>query len=331
MNTIVIVPTGIGAEIGGHNGDANPVAKLFGALSDIVIVHPNVVNGSDINEMPENAMYVDGYMLDRFINDDTNLKMSRNRNILLAVNSPVGIDTINAVSASRVTLGIDITIMELETELRMTAHYDINGCATGEVEGWHALVNQVKDHNFDALAIATPIEVKQEVAEQYLREGGVNPWGGVEAKVSRLISSRIAKPIAHAPVETGMLKEFKEIVDPRMASEMLSETFLHSVFKGLHYAPQPCSHGGLNISDIDFLIAPYGCWGRPHEIARKNGVTVLVVKENRTVTKFLGAGGECENYLEAAGVVACKLAGILPKYVRRPIHETRIYKSKSLL
>jgi len=30
MNIVLIVPTGIGCEIGGHAGDANPVAKLMG-------------------------------------------------------------------------------------------------------------------------------------------------------------------------------------------------------------------------------------------------------------------------------------------------------------
>ena len=67
MIVVLIVPTGLGAEIGGHAGDANPVAKLLGACCDKLITHPNVVNGSDINEMPENALYVEGSILDRFL------------------------------------------------------------------------------------------------------------------------------------------------------------------------------------------------------------------------------------------------------------------------
>lgn len=322
MNTVIIVPTGIGAEIGGHNGDANPVVKLFGALSDTVITHPNVVNGSDINEMPENCMYVDGYMLDCFLNGEINLRKSKNRKILLAVNAPVLADTINAVSASRVTLGIDITILELDTDLKMTAYYDADGAATGSVEGWEELIDQVLPHDFDALAIATLIDVSKDVVMEYLKNGGVNPWGGVEAKASRLISSNIAKPVAHAPVESGAFKDFHEIIDPRMAPEMLSETFLHSVFKGLCNAPQSCGLGvGLNIKDIDFLVSPEGCWGYPHQVASKHNVEILMVKENKTIleSKF---GVKCDNYLEAAGIVACKSAGILPKYVRRPIENS---------
>ncbi|MBW7990019.1 MAG: DUF3326 domain-containing protein [Planctomycetes bacterium] len=56
MLGVFIVPTGIGAEIGGHSGDATPAAKLIAAACDKLIVHPNVVNASDINEMSENML-----------------------------------------------------------------------------------------------------------------------------------------------------------------------------------------------------------------------------------------------------------------------------------
>jgi hypothetical protein len=48
FNTVLVVPTGIGSEIGGHAGDAGPVAKLLASVCDSVITHPNVVNASDI-------------------------------------------------------------------------------------------------------------------------------------------------------------------------------------------------------------------------------------------------------------------------------------------
>lgn len=46
MNTVFIVPTGIGASIGGDAGDATPAFKLIASISDIAITHPNVVNAS---------------------------------------------------------------------------------------------------------------------------------------------------------------------------------------------------------------------------------------------------------------------------------------------
>ena len=55
MIGVLIIPTGIGAEIGGHAGDGNPVAKLIASCCDKLITHPNVVNAADINEMPSNT------------------------------------------------------------------------------------------------------------------------------------------------------------------------------------------------------------------------------------------------------------------------------------
>ena len=48
FNVVLTVPTGIGAELGGHAGDAGPVAKLLAEVSDRLVLHPNVVNASDL-------------------------------------------------------------------------------------------------------------------------------------------------------------------------------------------------------------------------------------------------------------------------------------------
>ena len=42
FNVVLLVPTGIGAEIGGHAGDAGPVAKMLAEISDTLILHPNI-------------------------------------------------------------------------------------------------------------------------------------------------------------------------------------------------------------------------------------------------------------------------------------------------
>ena len=44
FNAVLLVPTGIGAEIGGHAGDATPVATLLASVCDTLVTHPNVVN-----------------------------------------------------------------------------------------------------------------------------------------------------------------------------------------------------------------------------------------------------------------------------------------------
>ena len=40
FTAVFLVPTGIGAELGGHAGDAGSAAKLFSAAADRLIVHP---------------------------------------------------------------------------------------------------------------------------------------------------------------------------------------------------------------------------------------------------------------------------------------------------
>ena len=318
MNTVFIIPTGIGCNIGGHAGDATPAFKLIASVSDIAICHPNVVNASDINEMPDNAWYVEGSILDRFLEGKIHLEKPRSNKILLVVNRPIRPETINAVNAARYTIGCEIEIVELRKELRMIAMMSKNG-ADGEVYGAYDLTVQIRDYDFDALAIATPIDCQKDVALNYFKEGGINPWGGVEAKVSKLIAGAINKPVAHAPIETDNeeVKDFNEVVNPRIAAEMISQTYIHCVFKGLHKAPR-ISDKGLHVSDIDVLITPWQCFGRPHKACLANGVEILGVKENTTCLNIELSEKDAywvDNYIEAAGWLQCYKHGIARQFV----------------
>lgn len=322
MNIVLIVPTGIGAKIGGHAGDANPVCKLMSSLSDTLITHPNVVNGSDINEMPDNVWYVEGSILDRFLAGEFSLKQPFQNRILLVANSPIKSDTINAVNAARVTVGANIEITELRNPLTMIGIFQ-DGVASGMVNGWQDLVEQVSNEAFDALAIHTPIDVPREVALHYYRHGGVNPWGGVEAKASKLIANALNKPVAHAPLENTPIEDtelsgiINEVVDPRIAPEVISSCYLHCVLKGLNKAPR-ISSKGLSVDDIDVMVAPYGCFGSPHEACLKHGIPVIIVKENKTVYEYAPRPQFVivENYWEAAGIIACMKSGITGDSVR---------------
>ncbi len=325
MNIVMIIPTGIGCEIGGHCGDAAVVARLLGQCCENLILHPNVVNASDLNEMPPNSLYVEGSQLDLFLQGKTFLQKVYSNKILVVVNK-ADYQSINAVSAARTQLGIDAEILELKTPLKLLAKFK-DGLATGDVEGWKELVEQVKPLDFDALAIATPITVGEDVLLKYFKTGGVNPVGGVEAAASKLIASAIGKPVAHGPVDYAM-NELKEVVDPRMAVETITENFIHCVLKGLHKAPRLNSKRGLGVEDVDCMISPYGCFGPPHKACLEAGIPVIVVKENRSVLnhpeneKFIYV----ENYLEAAGLLMAMQAGIEPSTMRRPISPTTVRK-----
>lgn len=327
MIGVMIIPTGIGAAIGGHAGDGNPACKLIASCCDILITHPNVVNAADINEMAENVWYVEGSILDRFLEGGIYLTQPLQNKILVATNKPIRKDTINAISASRVTSGVNAKYIELDTELKMIAEFK-DGIATGSVIGWRELIKQVEMYDFDALALHTPIDVSSDVAEKYFREGGVNPWGGVEAKASRLIAFELGKPVAHAPTETETDENIltianNEILDPRITPETMSSCYLHCVLKGLNKAPR-ISNRGMSVEDVDFLISPYGCWGRPHEYCYSEGIPVIMVKENKTIMNEVIPGDiiDVENYWEAVGVIMSMSAGIDKMSVRRPIGET---------
>lgn len=322
FNIVFIVPTGIGAEIGGHAGDATPAAKLIASVCDKLILHPNVVNASDINEMPSNALYVEGSILDRLLEGRVCLEEPKSNKILLAVNKPLRDETINAVNAARHTIGCKIEVMEIGLQFDMNGYFNDDGTAGGDYYGMDCLITQLKEHEYDALALSTQISVSKEVVLNYLRRGGVNPWGGIEAIVSKRIADETNKPVAHAPLETDDpdIRYFNEKVDPREAAEVLSTAYIHCVFKGLHKAPR-ISDRGLSVRDVDCMVSPFGCIGRPHKACLKANIPVIIIRENTTVLddsipeEFIIV----ENYLEAAGLVSAMRMGINPRSVRRPM------------
>ncbi len=327
MNVVMIVPTGIGCEIGGHCGDGNAPARLLGACCETLVLHPNVVNASDINEMPPNALYVEGNHLDRFLQGKLFLEKVKSNKVLVVVNK-ADYQSINAVSAARATLGLEAEILELKVPLQLIARME-NGIATGDVIHWKELVAQVQELEYDALGIATPITIDSQTLATYWRCGGVNPVGGVEALATRLIGEALDKPCAHGPVDYA-LTGFKEVVDPRIAVEIITENFIHCLLKGLHKAPRLSRERGMSCRDIDCMVSPYGCFGAPHQACLDANIPVIVVRENKSCLnhpehpKFIYV----ENYIEAAGMIMALKAGVHPSSVRRPLAFTSVRKQQ---
>lgn len=328
MNVVFIVPTGIGAEIGGHSGDATPSAKLIASICDKLFIHPNVVNASDINEMTENMLYIEGSILDRFLEGQIGLEEVHSNKMLLVINGPVKPETINAVSAARATMGADIEIVVLKIPLKMIASI-ISGKASGEIYNLEEATQQISQYDFDVLIINTPIETNEEDVKDYLtKDGGINLWGGVEAKLSEIMSEKLNKPVIHAPVENSeIFKTFNEIVDPRKAAEIVSICYLHCCLKGGHVAPEiSLLDTAYWNTDIDFLVSPINVFGRPHRACLKSNIPIIAVKENKTVLNdempksFIIA----ENYLEVAGIISAKKAGVSISSVKRPLERTKI-------
>jgi len=331
MNIVFIVPTGVGAEIGGHSGDATPAAKLVASVCDKLIIHPNVVNASDINEMTENMLYVEGSTLDRFLQGNVGLEEVRSNKILVVVNSPVLPETVNALNAARVTMGADISLLALKTPLVMVSSM-INGQASGRIENIESLITQVKGLDFDVLIINTPIGTDNKVVTDYLQgEGGVNPWGGVEADLSKFVSVRIDKPVFHAPIENSeVMKTFNEVVDPRKSAELVSTCYIHCCLKGAHKAPKlsPNTHA-LWSNQIDFMVSPAGLFGKPHRACKKQGIPIIGVLENKTAIdrEPYSADILVNNYLEAIGVICAKKFGVTIESVTNKIAQLEMIQS----
>jgi Protein of unknown function (DUF3326) len=344
FSVVLLVPTGVGAEIGGHAGDAGPVTRLFGAICDHVITHPNVVNASDINELPDNGLYVEGSVIARFLQGTAGLQRVRANRVLFVADEHEDRwftdAAINSLNAARATYGLDCPhILRLDPPVRLKAQYSPSGRAAGRVENLHHLVNALQPHlgQFDALALASVIEVPRNYHLDYFSSNGhmVNPWGGVEAIYTHAISMLYDLPSAHSPMleDQEILDMDAGVVDPRMAAEAVSLTFLQCIFKGLQRSPRIITGeamrapGVLTAADVSCLVIPEGCLGLPVLAALEQGIPVIAVRENRNLMRndlaaLPWAPGQyrvVENYLEAAGTLCAMKAGIAPASVRRPL------------
>lgn len=350
FNVAFLVPTGIGSAIGGHAGDATPAARLIGAVCDRLILHPNVVNASDLNEMPENALYVEGSVLTRFFMGTVGLQPVRANRILAVMDNHPEPDlrdgTINTVNAARATYGaLCETTVLMDPPISLSSRYTSSGRASGVAENVGLLARLLEDRrgSYDAVALATVVEVPFSYHSDYFSSRGemINPWGGAEAILTHAVSSLFDVPTAHAPITAD--QEVADIilgqVDPRMAAEAISFTYFQCVLKGLRQSPRivrPVDGcwpaGALTAEDISCLVIPDKCVGLPTLAALKQGIPVIAVRENTNIlendlTQLPWAPGQfyqVDNYWEAAGVLAALRQGLDPRSVRRPIVEAAL-------
>ncbi|MCH7535619.1 MAG: DUF3326 domain-containing protein [Bacteroidetes bacterium] len=355
FNVVLVVPTGIGAEIGGHDGDAAPVARLLAESCDNLITHPNVVNASDINEIPENGLYVEGSVLSRFLMGSIGLQPVRSNRILLLVDlheDKIFIEAaINTLNAARATYGLSSSqVIVFDPPVNLTSKYSSSGRAIGEVEQLESIIQVLEEHKdeYDALAITSVINVPYSYHSDYFAQKGkmINPWGGIEAIFTHAISLLYDIPSAHAPMyESRDVANIEPgIVDPRMAAEAISVTFLQSVLKGLKRSPRIITdsaamnkNGVMTASDISCLVIPDGCVGLPTLAALEQGIKVIAVKENKNImkndlSKLPWASDQfymAENYWEVSGILNSIKGGIDPKTVRRPLSSVRVQVNKT--
>ena len=297
-----IVPTGIGASIGGFAGDASRWARKISQECKL-IVNPNVVNAACFSGINENMLYVEGYSLDRFFRGETSLEPSYNNKIGVIFDKAIKPDVlnvhINTMNATEVVYGLNFVGYEItEEEVGVEFFIDKSGVSMGNVKNLLTLkkaTQKLLDKGAEAIAIVCRFPDEQ--GEDYANGIGVDPVGGVEAIISHYISKEFSVPCAHAPAFDDITIP-TEIVDKRCSAEYITPTFLPCILIGLNQAPK-LTKSGININDLDFLVVPYNSIGGiPVLEATKRGIKIFAIKENRTILNVTP-----ENFLNTCDII----------------------------
>ena len=326
---VLIVPTGIGAAIGGYAGDALPVARAIAQVADCLITHPNVLNGAQLYWNQPNILYVEGYGLDKFAAGEWGLQTVPQNPIGLILDQGIEPELrlrhIQAAEATRATLGLNltdyiITDAPLAVELRLAE----SGISWGTIGNPDSLLRAaeklITQGGAKAIAVVArfPEETDSVALENYRHGSGVDHLAGAEAVISHLIVRTFKVPCAHAPALQPLPVDPE--LSPRAAAEELGYTFLPCVLVGLSRAPQfthnHISSEQLWANQVDAVVVPDSACGGSAILSLSNTkAKIITVKENYTqlqvTPKTLGIKAtQVNSYLEALGILVTHRAGI---------------------
>jgi Protein of unknown function (DUF3326) len=337
---VLIVPTGIGAAIGGYAGDALPVARAMAQVADRLITHPNVLNGAQLYWSLPNALYVEGYGLDQFAAGHWGLRpVIQNRVGLVldqGIEPELRLRHLQAADAARATLGLELTdYVVTDAPLGVTLQTAQSGATWGTIANPGSLLRAVekliKVGRAEAIAVVArfPDDVGSEALQQYRQGQGVDPLAGAEAVISHLVVKTFGVPCAHAPALLPLPLDAG--LSPRSAAEELGYTFLPCVLVGLSRAPQfvigKGDPGGIGeaaraddiwVNQVNALVIPASACGGSATLSLSQTSTLMItVQENQTrlnvTAKDLGISTlQVNSYLEALGVLVAHRAGISP-------------------
>lgn len=330
---VLIVPTGIGAAIGGYAGDALPVARAIAQISDRLITHPNVLNGAQLYWNLPNALYVEGYGLDKFAAECWGLRPVHQNRVGLILDQGIEPDLrlrhLQAADATRATLGLNltdyvVTDSPLNVELRTAA----SGASWGTIGNPDSLLRAaevlIDQARAEAIAVIArfPDDSSSNALQAYRHGQGVDPLAGAEAVISHLVVRTFQVPCAHAPALMPL--PLDPDLSPRSAAEELGYTFLPCVLVGLSRAPQFVVKGQNSASlprdiwatEVDAVVIPATACGGSAILSFSNSRSLLIaVEENQTSMQVppehLGIKAiRVHSYLEALGVLVAHRAGI---------------------
>jgi hypothetical protein len=325
---VLIIPTGIGATMGGYAGDGLPIAKAVAASCDRLITHPNVMNGAQIYWSMPNTLYVEGYALDRFAAGTWGLQPVRKNRIGMifdrSIEADLRIRHLQAADATRAALGLDltdyvVTDLPLGVELQTAA----SGASWGTIQQPDSLLRAAEKlitaAKAEAICVVTrfPDDPGQTVLQAYRHGIGVDPLSGAEAVISHTIVRTFQVPCAHAPALSPL--PIDPDISPRSAAEELGYTFLPCVLVGLSRAPQfitTPAPTGIWANEVDAVIIPESACGGSGLISFARSPTkIITVAENQTrmavPPQSIGVKAiAVKSYLEAIGVITVDRAGM---------------------
>lgn len=299
-----VVPTGIGAKIGGFAGDAGVFARKI-AKEFPLIVNPNVVNAACFSAITDNMLYTEGYSLTEFFKGNISLKPSFNNKIGIIFDKAISKDVINihinTLNAVKTVYGINIIGYEFtEKEAGVEFFNTENGISSGRISNPETMAEAGKRliaKGAEALAVVCKFEEPEE--DNYAEGESVDVVGGAEALISHYLTRELGIPVVHAPAfEDYSIKP--QLVHPKAAAEYITPTFLPCLLLGLNNAPKIIKGKNdkfITINDVQTLIMPYNSLGSMIvKKAKECGIITLAVKENESVInadkKNLGLGDE---------------------------------------
>ena len=341
FTVVLIVPTGVGATIGGYAGDALPVARAIAQVADCLITHPNVLNGAQLYWNLPNALYVEGYGLDQFAAGHWGLRpVHQNRVGLVldrAIEPELRLRHIQAADAARATLGLDLTeYVVTDAPLDVDLQTAASGATWGTIRNPDSLLRAAESliQKAGATAIAVvarfPDDDSSEALQHYRQGQGVDPIAGAEAVISHLVVRTFRVPCAHAPALLPLPLDAH--VAPRSAAEELGYTFLPCVLVGLSRAPQFIVRSqpaftpqveDIWVDQVDAVVVPATACGGSAVLslsqsegkAKARSTHIIAVRDNQTTMQvppqILGiTATHVDSYLEALGVLVAQRAGI---------------------
>jgi hypothetical protein len=331
---VLIVPTGVGAAIGGYAGDALPVARAIAQVADCLITHPNVLNGAQLYCNLPNALYVEGYGLDQFASGQWGLHPVHQNRIGLVLDRGIEPDLrlrqLQAADATRATLGLDLTEYVItDAPLNVSLKTAASGATWGTIQNPDSLLRAVevliKKAGAEAIAVVVrfPDDLDSEALQRYRQGQGVDPLAGAEAVISHLVVRTFQIPCAHAPALSPLPLDSQ--VSPRSAAEELGYTFLPCVLVGLSRAPQfivrpdsACHPQTLGVwaDQVDAVIIPATAFGGSATLSFSQTRSRLVAVEENNTTMQVAPDAlkistvKVHSYLEALGYLVTHRAGI---------------------